>query len=419
MVDYQLEAIHNSPASTAIDALIREHLNLPELFGKSNPSIKKLKIVRNILVNFAVMQTQGYELLVFPMGRRNFVKSRYLPEYYTPKLAVAVVRLMEKLGLIYAHPSGNQLIRIPNSFGGGGTCIIPQAVRLELLMGVEFPEAILKESIHRPKAEIVILKSQKLTTVYAEDKINYTDSSNLGKEVASIHRPILRNINSFLSEHDIIYSGEKRCNRTNISYHRVFNNSSLRFGGRYFGHYIQTLPKAERQHITIDGQSISNVDFSGMHYNLLRFKDGKTTDMEGDPFTIAGYENYRDEFKMLAYILLNASKSISHPPEDLQLKLLAKGWDKSFPAFKKILLDQCPLIAKYQGQAIGLELMNLESQIITKAMQYLIEVHKCGFVCMHDSLLVPRDKSMGAQAVMTRAFKEATGFYPHIKITYH
>ena len=419
MVDYQLEAIHNSPASRAIEALIQRYLNLPELFGKSNPCIKKLKIVRNILVNFAVMQTQGYELLVFPMGRRNFVKSRYLPEYYTPKLAVAVVRLMEKLGFIYTHPSGNQLIRIPNSFGGGGTCIIPQAVRLELLMDIEFPDAILKESIHRPKAEIVILKSQKLTAIYAEDKIDYSDSSNLGKEVANIHRPILRKINSFLIEHEITYSGDKRCNRTNISYHRVFNNSSLRYGGRYFGHYIQTLPKTERHLITIDGQSISNVDYSGMHYNLLRFKDGETTDMDEDPFTIAEYENYRDEFKMLAYVLLNASKTISHPPEDLQLKLLAKGWDKSFPTFKKILLDHCPLIAKYQGQGIGLELMNLESQIITKAMEYLIEVHKCGFVCMHDALLVPTDKTMCAKAVMTRAFKEATGFYPHIKITQH
>ncbi len=141
--------------------------------------------------------------------------------------------------------------------------------------------------------------------------------------------------------------------------------------------------------------------------------------MQGDPFTISGYEQYRDEFKMLAYILLNASTQLKHPPEDLRERLLAKGWTESFTAFKKTLLAHCPLIAKYQGQGIGLELMNYEAQIITKAMLYLMEVHKCGFICMHDGLLVPSIKTMGTQAVMSRAFLEVVGYHPHIKITQH
>jgi len=255
--------------------------------------------------------------------------------------------------------------------------------------------------------------------MYSEDKVDYTDRSELGKEVLTIHRPALKTINAYLANHEITYSGTKRCNRTNTSYYRIFNNSSLKYGGRYFGHYIQTLPKSERHLLTIDGQSVSNVDYSGMHYNLLRFKDGATTDMEGDPFMIAGYENYRDQFKMLAYILLNSTKKISHPPEDLKQKLSDKGWTETFLTFKKILLANCPLITKYEGQGIGLELMNLESQIMSKAMEYLMEVHQCGFVCMHDALLVPKEKTSGTQAVMSRAFREATGFYPHIKTTQH
>jgi len=131
------------------------------------------------------------------------------------------------------------------------------------------------------------------------------------------------------------------------------------------------------------------------------------------------YENYRDQFKMLAYILLNSTKKISHPPEDLKQKLSDKGWTETFLTFKKILLANCPLITKYEGQGIGLELMNLESQIMSKAMEYLMEVHQCGFVCMHDALLVPKEKTSGTQAVMSRAFREATGFYPHIKTTQH
>lgn len=418
MVDYQLEALSDSPTSKAIEDLINEQINHPDLQGKSKPSIKKLEILKNLLINFGVMQTQGYELLVFPMGRRNFVKSRYLPQHYTPKLAVAVVRLLETLGVIKVHPSDNKLIRIKNSFGGEGTCVIPQATRLELMIDIEFPKSVVA-GVKRPKAEIVILKGSKSDSMYSEDKVDYTDRSELGKEVLSIHRPALKALNAFLEKHEIAYSGTKRCNRTNVSYFRIFNNSSLKYGGRYFGHYLQTLPKSERHLITIDGQRVSNVDFSGLHYNLLRFRDGATTDMEGDPFTITGYEKYRDEFKMLAYVLLNAAKKISHPPEDLKQKLSDKGWTETFLSFKKILLANCTLIAKYEGQGIGLELMNLESQIITKAMEYLMEVHQCGFVCMHDALLVPTEKTNGTQAVMSRAFREATGFYPHIKITQH
>ena len=419
MVDYQLQAIPESPTDIAIQTISTNHFSSKEFLGISNPSKKKRKILENILLNFAVMQSQGYELLVFPMGRRNFVKSRYLPEYYTPLLAVSVVRQLETLGFIKVHPSNNQLIRIPNSFGGSGTCVIPQAVRLELLADVQLPQQIDKNSIHRPKAEIIILKSQKTMNFYAEDKNDYSDRSILGKEVAALHRPILRQINSYLSRHEITYAGTTRCNRTSTSYHRVFNNSSLLYGGRYFGCYIQTLPKTERHLISIDGENISNVDYSGMHYNLMRWKDGAATEMQGDPFTISGYEQYRDEFKMLAYILLNAVTQIKHPPEGLKEKLLAKGWMDSFTSFKKILLANCPLIERHQGQGMGLQLMNAEAKIITKAMQYLMEVHECGFICMHDGLLVPSSKAMGTQAVMSRAFLEVVGYYPHIKITQH
>lgn len=416
MVDYQLEALSDSPTSKAIDELIKEQINHPDLQGKSKPSIKKQQILRNLLVNFGVMQTQGYELLVFPMGRRNFVKSRYLPHYYTPKLAVAVVHLLKSLEIIKILPSDNKLIRIKNSFGGEGTCVIPQATRLELLIEIDIPKLI---TVKRPRAEIVILKSSKSDKIYSEDLVDYTDRSELGKEVLTVHRPALKAINAFLENHEITYSGTKRCNRTNVSYHRVFNNSSLKYGGRYFGHYIQTLPKSERNLITIKGESITNVDYSGMHYNLLRFKDGATTEMEGDPFTIAGYEKYRDEFKMLAYTLLNATKKLSHPPEDLKQRLIDKGWTDTFLNFKKILIANCPLIGRYEGQGIGLELMNLESQIMTKAMEYLMEVHQCGFVCMHDGLLVPTSKTSGAEAVMSRAFREIVGYFPHIKTTQH
>jgi hypothetical protein len=182
---------------------------------------------------------------------------------------------------------------------------------------------------------------------------------------------------------------------------------------------MQTLPRVDRSLLSIDGETVSNVDYTALHYNLLRWRDGSATSMEGDPFTVAGYEGYRDEFKALTYILLNAAKKISHPPEELKTALAAKGWTASFIAFKKLLLANCPLIAKYEGQGLGLELMNIEARIMSKALTYLMDFHKCAFVIMHDALLVPTSKAESARSVLMRAFYEVVGYHPAIKTTHH
>ena len=417
MVDLHMVTTEGSNTHNEIEAIITKHFKTKFFSGSSTPSIKKAAIVRNILTNLALVQDSGHEYLVFPTGHRNFDKSRYLPEHYSRRLAQSVLGSMVESRVIRIVPCDHKLIRIYNTFGGTGTCEIRPATQLQLMISREFSE-ITKDSVSSPKSEIIILKGAKTAGIFSEPRVDYLDDSDIGRE-ALIHRLDLNKTNEYLKSHAVLYAGDWKCNRIATTYHRIFNNGSLQSGGRYFGNFIQTLPRVDRSLLTIDGESISNVDYTALHYNLLRWKDGATTSMESDPFTIAGYEGFRDEFKSLTYILLNAPKKISHPPEDLKDSLTAKGWTDSFLSFKKILLDNCPLIAKYEGQGLGLELMNIESRIMGTALTYFMETHKAGFVIMHDALLVPTSKSTGARAVLMRAFNEFTGYFPDLKVTHH
>lgn len=417
MVDLHLVAAEGSDIYKEIEGIIFKHFRTKEFAGTSSLSLKKVAILRNILTNLALVQNTGHAYLVFPTGHRNFQRSRYLPEHYSRDLVKAVLASMVKSRVIRIVPSAHKLIRIYNTFGGSGTNVIRPATELQLIVTHDFSE-IPKDVLSSPKSEIIILKGTKITGISAESRVNYLDDSAIGIE-ASGYRNDLDKINDHLKDHSLLYAGDWKCNQHATNYHRVFNNSSLQYGGRYFGHFIQTLPRVDRSLLSIDGESVSNVDYTALHYNLLRWKDGATTSMEGDPFTVTGYEGYRDEFKALTYILLNAAKSISHPPEDLKTALAAKGWTSSFIAFKKLLLTHCPLISKYEGKGLGLELMNIEAKIISKALTYLMDFHKCAFVIMHDALLVPKSNADGAHRVLMRAFYEIVGFHPAIKITHH
>ena len=417
MVNLSLEATKGSPTHFEIESIISSHFSHKMFHGTSAPCVNKLSILRNILVNLALVQTQGFELLVFPNGKRNFTKSRYTPAFYTSRLVKVVMDEMVRMNVIAVLPSSGKPIRIPSNLGGNNTVSVIQATRLQLLLSHEFSE-VTSKSISAPKAEIVILKGLKTDGIYSEDKVNYSDRSDIGR-AALILRADLRVINNHLVNHELTYTGSKKAVRSNTSYHRVFNNGSLQYGGRYHGQFMQTLPKTERSLLRIDGERISNVDYSALQYDLLRWKDGATTSLEGDPFIIKGYEELRSCFKKLSYALLNAKSLLNQAPEGFKELLEEAGWTRSYTDFKKLLLNSIPLIAKYAGTSLGHELTNTESQIMSKALVYLMATHKCGFVIMHDGLLVPSSKAAGTHAVLMRAFNEHMGYFPSTKTTQH
>ena len=85
--------------------------------------------------------------------------------------------------------------------------------------------------------------------------------------------------------------------------HRVFNGG-WRFGGRLYGPFWQNLNKHRRRQLTMDGVGVTEHDFAQLHPRLLYAQCGRP--IEGDAYTIRGYEGDRNAVKLAWQILINA-----------------------------------------------------------------------------------------------------------------
>jgi hypothetical protein len=88
-----------------------------------------------------------------------------------------------------------------------------------------------------------------------------------------------------------------------ITGHRVFN-CAWDFGGRLYGPFWQTLPSRRRDELTIGGEPVTEHDFPQLHPRLLYAEVGRRLDY--DAYTIAGYEERRDQVKKAWQMLINA-----------------------------------------------------------------------------------------------------------------
>jgi hypothetical protein len=88
-----------------------------------------------------------------------------------------------------------------------------------------------------------------------------------------------------------------------IGGYRVFNGE-WGLGGRLYGPFWLNLPKRRRAQLTIDGTCVVEHDFAQLHPRLLYAQLG--VKLDGDAYTVAGYETNRREIKLGWNILLNA-----------------------------------------------------------------------------------------------------------------
>ena len=68
---------------------------------------------------------------------------------------------------------------------------------------------------------------------------------------------------------------------------RIFNNNSWEDGGRFYGGWWQRIPSQYRARIHFSDMPTSELDFSGLHINLLYLMNKKELPMT-DPYDIKG-----------------------------------------------------------------------------------------------------------------------------------
>ena len=108
---------------------------------------------------------------------------------------------------------------------------------------------------------------------------------------------------------------------TRKQYVRIFNNSSFKEGGRFYSPWWQQIKNKKiklRKNITINNNQTVELDFNALHIHLLYHLEGlnynKLYSSNHDPYTLEGFEGYRDLVKMIILVSLNMNKKITSLP---------------------------------------------------------------------------------------------------------
>ena len=217
------------------------------------------------------------------------------------------------------------------------------------------------------------------------------------------------------------------CKPLRCQLYRVFNNSSFKYGGRFYGAEYQGLNSEERRSILINGLPVVEADYSSFHTRMLYHLEG--IDYNKDPYDLfAGDKYLRKAVKSLLNIAINApnkTKSLFAFNDGLYPKnvdghnnsvnhIIVEALKKkklSASNFYDIIYEAHPAIQKYIGTGYGITLQRYDSEIAAKVLTYFTK-KAIPCLCVHDSFIVQKQYCDELVEVMKRYYREMFKFDP-------
>lgn len=188
--------------------------------------------------------------------------------------------------------------------------------------------------------------------------------------------------------------------------YRVFNNGSFEQGGRFYGAWWQSLPKEYRRYIRIDNVGTEELDFPGLHINLLYAIEGIPLPKE-DPYIVDGLPREARPFlKVALNVLINATdqekglRAVRHKFPRKKLPPELKNFD--YRKIVELFMDKHPPLAKHFGSGFGVRLQYLDSQIAEETLLTLAD-NGIPALPMHDSFIVSRKHAQNLNKAMNDA----------------
>jgi hypothetical protein len=234
----------------------------------------------------------------------------------------------------------------------------------------------------------------------------------------------VRNLNHDEHQGDLRYLRPERF-RTDL--YRSFNHKSFELGGRLYGGWWISVPKALRPKITIDGQPTAELDYSGCAIRMLYHERG--IDYRGDPYflpLVAQYEDkegfesgyHRNAIKALTQAVVNAEERHDlnkiKLPEGLSFRSrLKRRGLKQGQVVQQIMAEHEPIADSFRS-GVGLRLQRRDSDLALAIITALMDK---GVVALpiHDSFLVAADKKDMLRLTMCDVYKNSFGFSPEIR----
>jgi hypothetical protein len=274
---------------------------------------------------------------------------------------------------------------------------------------------------HFTEQEVIILKDTNKKYKSYDDDADIIRMRNILKsynqllkqtfiDIPELDKPIIETNDKFIR----ISSNERFARR-------IFNNSSWKDGGRFYGGWWQRVPSFFRSKIYLNDEATIEDDYRSLHPNLLyanrgldyiQLKRGDAYDIHVP--NINDQDDQRKLVKRLMLIAINA-KDVSTTFRALKSELQEEipYFSFKFDNLKPILnnlKEKHHEIADDFCTGKGLQLMNLDGKIA----EYIIDKFtqdNTPVLCVHDSFIVPRSKDDFLRRTMNEAIINVTNHY--------
>jgi hypothetical protein len=164
-----------------------------------------------------------------------------------------------------------------------------------------------------------------------------------------------------------------------------------------------SMEKAERHLLSVNGEPVVDLDFTGMFVQLA-YREAGLALPNSDPYQ--GIEGLpRAAAKLGLSALLCRSGPMRRLPAGIR-ELVGNAW--SAKRLSAALVERHPGIAHLFGKGLGLRLMKTESEILLATLGQLFE-QGIPALPMHDGLMVPASSEEAARRAMARASMRIVG----------
>ena len=258
-------------------------------------------------------------------------------------------------------------------------------------------------------------------TEYVELRITLPDGTKgslPSKKVTGtkLHKDFVKTVNDHLIETSIT---NKYGVDLVVEYKQVFGETVADYG-RFYSTYSNT-SQPERHSYIIQGESVVEVDYSSMHPRMLAEMDSVELSKSFYPYLTKNRKSVLKDYSeadhkgiyKVALICMFNSKSPQGVAGSVREGILDKGFEipKGSSLVKDIIEDlkqHNPYLLKYFGEGSSKLLQRKDSMIAEIIMQRLIK-RGIGFLCYHDSFLVPHSARLTLENIMHSAWESVLG----------
>lgn len=250
---------------------------------------------------------------------------------------------------------------------------------------------------HRDRKPIVLRArktAEQKKSKRAGKELELPDTDEAKRMAAEVDR-----FNEYLSKQVIEYVGDREdVDDERKTTHRVFNNGSLREGGRLYGGFWQSLagakegkPDEREDDICINGEHLVGLDYGQIAVRILYSFEGVQINI-ADAYLLPGWENSREGIKKLLNTMINdptgqhkAVRKLFDDRRGLTVLQLTKA------AVESIYQYHGAIKGHFAGTSTG-RLFYEESNHLMRLLMELIDmdipalpVHDCLYVRMSDA----------------------------------